>query len=421
MHAQVDKISSLIPQRLSECAEKAGGKRALAQLTHISEAQLFRYINGVTDIPAQRLIAIALAADVSPAWLLTGDAPALTSADAQPSFREALLSNIVQILGELLLEYEKNFTPSQRAKAISFIYKALRHEEHLRGEDIVVTKPVMLGFVNFLVDVRHEDTLSALSHAVDFFEYSPQAHIVDYAAHAGEFSAFVNFIIRAYEHYYNSATGRAYFDRLGTQILPHTAKQLDEVVAYVQETHAHPNLRILDVGCGSGRDISYLHRHYSNLEVHGIDQADSALAICEELVKRNYLAANSVQKSDARTIPFPPETFNLITSRQTLYCLPCLQGSGLGVETLLQEIHRALKSDGFFYVVSRFGKGTEYLPFCQYYNRASFTTLAESQRFRVIWFKEDDAKQAFNTTCSHLSASPSPKYNRIFRALIQKI
>lgn len=414
MHTDTESTS--LAQRLTLCAEKIGGKRALAQSTHISEAQIFRYLNGQSDIPAHRLIAIANATKTSPTWLLTGQEAESTS--PYPPFKESLLLQIIRLTEELLIEYEKSFTPIQRAQAINFIYKALRHEETLRNTELTLTKAHMLGFINFLVDIRSEETLSVLNDALDYFEYSGD-RAEDYKTTAGEFSAFVNYIVRAYEYYYNSITGKAYFDRLGTQILPHTAKQLDIVIQTVQKATPNQRLSVLDIGCGSARDASYIHRHYENIDIHGVDQSQSAIDICKKLEQSEHLPVDSIKKSDIRAIPFPKEFFNLLISRQAFYCLPYLPNSGLGVENLLQEAYRSLKPQGYFYIVSRFGQGTEYLPFCQYYNEETFKKLVESQGFTVTWFKENRADIAVSSQC-HSIVNTQDKYNLIFRALIQK-
>lgn|GEM_PF-2050084 len=421
MQPEVDNFLKFLPDRLADCAKKAGGKRALALATHISEAQLFRYISGKSEIPVNRLVAIALAAKVSPAWLLTGDAAVINDEPNRPPLREALLVNITQVLEELLIEYEKNFTPAQRAQAINFMYKALRHEEILRDVQLTITKPLMLGFVNFLVDIKNEDILIALNHAIDFFEYSAAHQHIDYAAHAGEFSAFVNYITRACEHYYNSASGQAYFDRLGTQILPTAAKRLDDVVAYIQKRNGYHNLTCLDLGCGNGRELSYLHRHYAHFTVHGIDQSGLAVSLCAELSQKDLLPAGAVIKGNVCTLPYKKEQFDLVLSRQTLFLLPYLPHSGLGAEAMLHEIHRTLKQNGHAYIMSRLGEGREYLPFCEHYSAKKFAALCAATGFKVLWFKPYDLSVQKHSKHLPTGNRIPVKFENAFHALIVKV
>jgi transcriptional regulator with XRE-family HTH domain len=64
------KPDSAFIKRLRECAEKAGGKRALAQKTGISEPQIYRYLAGINDITLTRLKAIAKATKTDLGWLV---------------------------------------------------------------------------------------------------------------------------------------------------------------------------------------------------------------------------------------------------------------------------------------------------------------------------------------------------------------
>jgi phage repressor protein C with HTH and peptisase S24 domain len=58
--------------RISAVSDLVGGKKNLADLTGISESQLYRCINGSSSMTVERLVAIASASDVSIEWLATG-------------------------------------------------------------------------------------------------------------------------------------------------------------------------------------------------------------------------------------------------------------------------------------------------------------------------------------------------------------
>jgi transcriptional regulator with XRE-family HTH domain len=60
--------------RIAKVAELLGGKRALAKTIEVSEAQLYRYINGATP-GIDVVLAIAEVADVRLDWLMTGSGP----------------------------------------------------------------------------------------------------------------------------------------------------------------------------------------------------------------------------------------------------------------------------------------------------------------------------------------------------------
>lgn len=148
----MESLDPALIARLDLCAEKLGGKRALAAASQISEAQLYRYMGGESSIPHDRLLALALAAKVDAGWLLTGRGTPQgpLPADPRPPFRPALLTQIIQVFEELLVEYDKPFTPRQRARAIAFMYEALRHEEVLSREELMPQKFDILKIVNFI-------------------------------------------------------------------------------------------------------------------------------------------------------------------------------------------------------------------------------------------------------------------------------
>ncbi len=58
--------------RISAIVDSVGGIKTLANMTNISESQLYRCINGSSSTTVERLVAIAKTADVSIEWLATG-------------------------------------------------------------------------------------------------------------------------------------------------------------------------------------------------------------------------------------------------------------------------------------------------------------------------------------------------------------
>lgn len=70
-----DNVLSLkveLGTRISAVSDQVGGKKRLADMTGISESQLYRCINGSSSMTVERLVAIANASNVSIEWLATG-------------------------------------------------------------------------------------------------------------------------------------------------------------------------------------------------------------------------------------------------------------------------------------------------------------------------------------------------------------
>ena len=91
-----------------------------------------------------------------------------------------------------------------------------------------------------------------------------------------------------------------------------------------------PNLRILDVGCGTGANLEML-AHFGVAE--GVDVSDDALDFCRK-------KGLTVQKGLAETLPYPDETFEITTA---LDVVEHLDDDIAG----LKEMHRVTKTGGY--------------------------------------------------------------------------
>lgn len=92
--------------------------------------------------------------------------------------------------------------------------------------------------------------------------------------------------------------------------------------------------RLLDVGCGTGLILDLAHDIFDRVD--GID-------ITAEMLERVTLRANvSTRLASAEEIPFPANTFDVITAYSVLHHID-------DIGRVLQEIRRTLKPGGFFY------------------------------------------------------------------------
>jgi SAM-dependent methyltransferase len=104
----------------------------------------------------------------------------------------------------------------------------------------------------------------------------------------------------------------------------------------------------LDVGCGTGTMIVHLARYG---EVRGIDADEQAVEFCRRR------GIQRVQRVDALPLPFPSESFDLVT---TFDVLEHLEDDG----AMLGEIHRVLRPGG--------------------------TLLASVPAYRMLWGVQDE-------------------------------
>ncbi len=89
-------------------------------------------------------------------------------------------------------------------------------------------------------------------------------------------------------------------------------------------------LRILDVGCGTGANLEMLSQFGS---AEGVDVSDEALEFCRQ-------KGLTVQKGLAETLPYPDETFDITTA---LDVIEHLDDDIAG----LKEMHRVTKTGGY--------------------------------------------------------------------------
>jgi len=112
--------------------------------------------------------------------------------------------------------------------------------------------------------------------------------------------------------------------------------------------------KILDVGCGGGRAIQQLATSASGGMVYGIDYADGSIAVSRahnaQLIKAGRVV---IQKASVSHLPFPDDTFDLVTAIETQYYWPDLMGD-------MREILRVLKPAGRLVVIAEMYKGGKY-------------------------------------------------------------
>lgn len=80
-----------------------------------------------------------------------------------------------------------------------------------------------------------------------------------------------------------------------------------------------PNSRILDAGCGGGRNLVYFMRE--GYEVFGIDQNENAVEYCRNLAKTiaPYLPEHNFNLATVEKLPFPDFFFDLVISSAVLH------------------------------------------------------------------------------------------------------
>jgi SAM-dependent methyltransferase/transcriptional regulator with XRE-family HTH domain len=378
--------SHLLLDRLGACVDRVGGKRALAQLSGISEAQLYRYLNGETVVPSDRLVAIADAAKVDSSWLLIGEGTMeKPAADPRPRLDAGLLQDVVREFESLLLEYEVRYTPDQRAKAIALIYATIL----LDGVKSVDRRDI-LHCLDFLGLEQRSDMFTILNEALDLFAYG-----IAGAANPTEWqdwlNRFDNLMALGSRSVMNAYTGELYFARMNGPLPERHVKRLLDLVVETRQLLAlasHKPLHWLDVGCGNGRDMAFLHKHAQPIEVRGVDIATRAVSLCQHLIEAGKLPAASVTLGDCRNLPVGDASMHMIYAKMSLTELPYMPGSGIGLEAFMRDAERVLMPRGLLCILAITGEGRSYLPFRQKLSHSDIETLAARHGLRIVRCQE---------------------------------
>ena len=135
-----------------------------------------------------------------------------------------------------------------------------------------------------------------------------------------------------------------------------------------------PPKKILDVGCGHGRDAKYFSE--KGYRVEGIDLSDKLLEKA-----RAQAPKADFYRMDMRKMTFPDETFDGLWSMASLLHLPPEEAS-----SAMKEYHRVLKSSGLMYLSVLEGNGPDSLPATPKYGNHSkyFYTYGQDEFHALV-------------------------------------
>ncbi|HEX9199584.1 MAG TPA: class I SAM-dependent methyltransferase [Acidobacteriaceae bacterium] len=108
---------------------------------------------------------------------------------------------------------------------------------------------------------------------------------------------------------------------------------------------------ILDVGCGGGRTIGKLAALAPEARVYGIDHSAESVAVATRVNARAVEAGRvEVLQGSVSQLPFPGETFDLVTAVETHFFWPDLPND-------VREVLRCLKPGGMFVLIAEVYRG----------------------------------------------------------------
>ena len=108
---------------------------------------------------------------------------------------------------------------------------------------------------------------------------------------------------------------------------------------------------LLDVGCGGGRTVNKLAAIAKQGKVYGVDYSEESIAFTTR-TNAQWIEAGRVEirRASVSQLPFPDNTFNVITAVETHYFWPDLPAD-------VHEVLRVLKPGGTFALIAEVYKG----------------------------------------------------------------
>lgn len=192
--------------------------------------------------------------------------------------------------------------------------------------------------------------------------------------------------LRRVEKYYDHLTPSflEVFD-LTYQLGVHSTDERLNSLFFGQRAGVKDGQCVLDAGCGWGGPAIHLAEEYRDLSLVGVTVSEQQRHVMsQELQKRGLQRRVSAVKADFHSLPFPPETFDLV------YFLESAGHSEQAV-SLFAEILRVLKPGGRLYIKEPFLKTDQHDEFRDIQVRAMETifqykmsTLEEHAR----WVRE---------------------------------
>ena len=106
-----------------------------------------------------------------------------------------------------------------------------------------------------------------------------------------------------------------------------------------------PGMRILDAGCGSGRNLVYFLR--TGYEVFAVDESNAAIAQTRQIAGQlaPHLSADNFREEPVDRLSFPDASFDVVISSAVLHFADNEQQW----DAMVKEMWRVLKPGGMFF------------------------------------------------------------------------
>lgn len=156
-----------------------------------------------------------------------------------------------------------------------------------------------------------------------------------------------------------------------------------------------PKAIIIDLGCGSGRDAKVFTN--MGIDVLGIDFCSNLIDIAE-----THAPLAKFELMDIEKIDLPNDSFDGVWAACSLGHIPKKE-----LSNVLQQIHRILREDGYFYLALKKGSGEilekdsrydgDHKKFWSYYEEDELKNILQLAQFKILDFKLIEKVHSYHT------------------------
>lgn len=98
------------------------------------------------------------------------------------------------------------------------------------------------------------------------------------------------------------------------------------------------NLKILDIGCGGGKNISNLANKFNDSEIYGVDYSNTSVELSSE-VNAKFIEQKRVfiDEQSVSNLKFENDFFDIVCAFETIYFWPDIKNDFLEVKRVLKD------------------------------------------------------------------------------------
>lgn len=345
-------------------------------MSNISRAQLTRYLGGA-PIPSDKLQSLASALGVTASWLLCDESASRESVSSALIRARQLSERLLRLLQRY--DIDRALLPSEIARVMEIIALSQHYTVQTHEEDPYTDYDLEKG-VDFLSAMRKNDWLDV--YVDGCHHYAKHGPAAMQPTWAGKWAKIIQEAMT--HHFSKEPMVTDYFIRLNIPIWDAHLKVMQQWLKFLCEKFPKGSISLLDLGCGNGRHMVYLHNASDRFALTGIDTSTPAIELCHQHVKAGRLPAGCIQQADFFNISYPDASFDCCMSVANLQFLPLVPGSlDVGVGRALFEASRILKPGGYMLILTRALTPDEFFPNFQ----ASHTPELLQQMFAQTGFQ----------------------------------